>query len=72
MDDKISTTGDLRKFLASAAKSVLDGTLPTERAMHIHKLSTNITNSLYLEAKIGSLQKDLGREVAKFGQLSIE
>ena len=71
MGAEMNTTGDMRKVLANAALSVIEGKMSIEKAQTLHKLSRNITDSLYSEAKIGALQKDLGREVARFGQMPI-
>ena len=71
MGAEIKTTGDMRKELAKAALAVIDGKMSIEKAQTLHKLSRNITDSLYSEAKIGALQKDLGREVARFGEMPI-
>lgn len=71
MGAEMKTTGDLRKALAKAAVDVLDGRISIEKAQTLHKLARNITDSLYSEAKIDALQKDLGREVAKFGAMPI-
>jgi hypothetical protein len=71
MGAEIKTTGDMRKQLAKAAMDVVEGRMSIEKAQTLHKLSRNITDSLYSEAKIGALQNDLGREVAKFGEMPI-
>ena len=71
MRTEIKTTGDLRRQLAKAAMAVINGEMSIDTANVLHKISRNITDSLYSEAKIENLQKNLGREVAKFGEMEI-
>lgn len=67
----IRTTGQLRTLLAKAAQSVLNGSLDTEKASMLHKLSKNISESLYSETKIAMFRKDSGLKPERFGKLSL-
>ena len=68
---EIKTTGQLRHVLANAVKGVLNGDMDIDRALALHKLSKNIAESLYSEAKIAILQKDLDKTPANFGELQL-
>lgn len=67
----IKTTGQLRTLLAQAAQSVLSGSLDIEKASMLHKLSKNISESLYSETKIAMFRKDSGLKPERFGQLAL-
>jgi len=71
MANEMKTTGDMRRELARAAIAVVEGRMSIEKATTLHKLSRNITDSLYSEAKIAMIQKDLGRDVATLGSMPI-
>ncbi len=58
-------------MLANAAKGVLNGDLDIEKAMAIHKLAKNISESLYSETKIAMFSHDVGREIVKMGELQL-
>ena len=68
---ELKTTGQLRTMLANAAKGVLNGDLDTDRAMSLHKLAKNISDSLYSETKIAMFRREVGQELEPFGQLPI-
>ena len=68
---EIKTTGQLRQMLAIAAKSVMNGSMDTERATALHKLAKNISDSLYSEAKIAMFHKEIGEPLEKFGDLPL-
>lgn len=68
---EIKTTGQLRHMLANAAKGVLNGDLDIDRALALHKLSKNISDSLYSETKIAMFRHEVGQEIEKFGELKI-
>lgn len=68
---QIRSTGQLRSLLASAAVSVLDGSLEIEKAVMLNKLSKNISDSLYSETKIAMYRRDVGIKPTVFGQLQI-
>lgn len=67
----IKTTGQLRTLLAQTAQSVLSGSLDIEKAAMLHKLSKNISESLYSETKIAMFRKDSGLKPERFGQLAL-
>lgn len=67
----VRTTGQLRTLLANAALSVLNDSLEIEKAAMLHKLSKNISESLYSETKIAMFRKDSGLKPERFGQLSL-
>ena len=64
---EIKTTGQLRAMLVNAAKGVLD----LDRAMALHKIAKNISESLYSETKIAMFRNEVGETVAEFGKLPL-
>ena len=68
---ELKSTGQLRSTLAYAAKAVLDGTLDLDKASMLHKLSRNISDSLYSETKIAMYRRDAGMKPELFGKLQI-
>lgn len=68
---ELRSTGQLRSLLASAALSVIDGSLEIEKATMLHKLSKNISDSLYSETKIAMFRREAGIKPGVFGQLPI-
>ena len=70
-NQEIKTTGQLRELLASAAKSVLDGSLDIEKAMTLHKLAKNISESLYSETKIAMFSNEIGKTIPAMGDLPL-
>lgn len=68
---ELRTTGQLRSTLANAACCVLDGTLDLDKATMLHKLSKNISDSLYSETKIAMYRRDAGMKPELFGKLQI-
>ena len=68
---EIKTTGQLRELLAKAAQDVLTGDLEIEKATALHKLSKNISESLYSETKIAMFQNEIGRTVHEMGSLPL-
>ena len=56
-------------MLANAAKGVLNGDLAIDRAMALHKLAKNISESLYSETKIAMFRNEVGEKIEKFGEL---
>lgn len=68
---QIQTTGQLREALANAAKGVLNGDLDIDRALALHKLAKNISESLYSETKIAMFAHETGRAIAELGGLKI-
>lgn len=68
---ELKTTGQLRMMLANAAKGVLNGDLDIDRAMALHKLAKNISESLYSETKIAIFSHEIGTDIPKMGDLSL-
>jgi hypothetical protein len=68
---ELKTTGQLRTMLANAAKDVLNGDLDIDRAMALHKLAKNISESLYSETKIAMFSHEVGKEVPAMGELAL-
>ncbi len=68
---ELKSTGQLRSLLANAARCVLEGTLELEKATMLHKLSKNISDSLYSETKIAMYRKDAGMKPELFGKMKI-
>lgn len=68
---ELRTTGQLRTMLANAAKGVMQGQLDIDKAMALHKLSKNISDSLYSETKIAMFRRESGQELEKFGEMLI-
>lgn len=58
-------------MLVNAAKGVLNGDLSIDKASAIHKLSKNITESLYSETKIAMFQNEIGKEIHEMGTLPL-
>jgi len=70
-NQEIKTTGQLRQLLANAAKSVVDGSLDIEKAMTLHKLAKNISESLYSETKIAMFSNEIGKTIPEMGDLPL-
>ena len=68
---EIKTTGQLRQMLVNAAKGVLNGDMDLDRALALHKLAKNISESLYSETKIAMFRNEVGESIAEFGKLPI-
>lgn len=69
MTNEIKTTGQLRTALANAFKGVLNGDLEVDKAIALHKIAKNISESLYSETKIAIFSHDIGKEVPEMGSL---
>lgn len=69
--NEIKTTGQLRAMLANAAKGVLNGDLDIDRAIALHKIAKNISDSLYSETKIAMFSQEIGKDFPKMGDLKI-
>ena len=68
---EIKTTGQLRQMLVNAAKGVLNGDMDLDRALALHKLAKNISESLYSETKIAMFRNEVGESIAEFGKLPL-
>lgn len=71
MSKKIETTGQLRNMLANAAQGVLNGDLDIDRAVALHKIAKNISDSLYSETKIAMFAHEIGNDTTEMGALRI-
>ena len=58
-------------MLVNAAKGVLNGDMDLDRALALHKLAKNISESLYTETKIAMFRNEDGESIAEFGKLPI-
>lgn len=67
----VKTTGQLRIMLANAAQGVMNGDMDIERAVALHKLAKNITESLYSETKIAMFHNEIGKEIPTMGDLNL-
>lgn len=67
----VETTGQLRTLLANAAKGVMNGDLNIDKAVAVHKLAKNISESLYSETKIAMFRHEVGQTMEKFGELKL-
>lgn len=70
-EGKLETTGQLRTLLANAAKGVMNGDLDIDRALALHKLAKNISESLYSETKIAMFSHEIGKDVPAMGELKL-
>lgn len=68
---ELKTTGQLRTLLANAAKGVMQGQLEIDRAVALHKLAKNISDSLYSETKIAMFRREAGIHLEAFGEMPI-
>lgn len=68
---ELKTTGQLRTMLANAAKGVMQGQLDIDRAVALHKLAKNISDSLYSETKIAMFRRDAELRIDNFGEMPI-
>ncbi len=71
LPSELKSTGQLRSLLANAARAVLDGSLEIEKATMLHKLSKNISDSLYSETKIAMYRREAGLKPEAFGKMKI-
>ena len=58
-------------MLVNAAKGVLNGDMDLDRALALHKLAKNISESLYSETKIAMFRNEVGESIAEVGKLPI-
>lgn len=72
MTNKLKTTGDLRRFMADTMLEIKNGTVEEGVARNIIKMSAQLNESFYSEAKIAKLKLEAGEAMDKFGQLSID
>ena len=72
MRNKLKTTGDLRRFMADTMLEIKNGTVEEGVARNLIKMSAQLNESFYSEAKIAKLKLEAGEAMDKFGQLSID
>ena len=58
-------------MLANAAKGVLNGDFPVDKAEALHKLAKNISDSLYSETKIAMFRHQIDQTIEKFGEMKL-
>jgi len=58
-------------MLANAAKGVMQGQLDIDRALALHKLAKNISDSLYSETKIAMFRRESEQKLDVFGEMPI-
>lgn len=68
---KITTTGQLREFLASILVNVKNGETTSDEARHIVKLAGQINESFYSEIKLARTNIDLGKASNEMGDTPI-
>ena len=68
---ELKTTGQLRTMLANAAKGVMQGQLDIDKAVALHKLAKNISDSLYSETKIAMFRRETDQQMEAFGAMAI-
>ena len=70
----ISTTDDLRAFLANAMEQVESGAMDTDKARTLVKLAGQINESFYSEVKIARVLHEIGllKKDQSFGALMIK
>lgn len=69
---KLTTTGDLRTFLARIAVATAQGEMELRNAVVAVKACEQINASLYSEAKIAALSFARGnQDITKLGQLNL-
>lgn len=58
-------------MLANAAKGVMQGQLDLDKALALHKLAKNISDSLYSETKIAMFRREADLKLENFGEMLI-
>lgn len=71
MSKSISTTGELRKFLAETILEVKSGKIGLEEASRITKLAAQINEGFYSELKAQRVAAELGTDAKPLGELPI-
>ena len=71
MSDTISTTGELRKFLAQTILDVKSGSIGLDEAARITKLAAQINEGFYSELKAQKVAQEVGGETKALGDLPI-
>lgn len=68
----ITTTGDLRNAIAEMIVKVRDGKCELDDAAAIAKLAGRLNETFFAEISAMKVQKELGQEVAKLGEMAIK
>jgi len=71
MKKRLNTTGDLRQVLCDAIASLRDGRMEIDKARALGKLASQVTESIYSEAKVMELQRQARVSVGPLGSLSV-
>jgi len=71
MNDSITTTGQLRQFLAAALIAVKSGEMGLDEAARITKLAAQINEGFYSELKAQKIAVEIGSAVTPLGELPI-
>lgn len=67
----IKTSGEVRQFLVETMQEIKEGKVEGEVARNVIKISAQINESFYSEAKIAKLKMDAGQSADKIGQLPL-
>lgn len=49
----------------------MNGDMDIDKALALHKLAKNISESLYSETKIAMFRNEIGKDIEPFGELSL-
>lgn len=71
MAASISTTGQLREFLANMMVGVKNGDINVDEARTLVKLAEKLNESFYAELKVAQVAIQLGQKSAELGKLKI-
>lgn len=71
MATSISTTGQLREFLANMMVGVKNGDIKVDEARTLVKMAEKISESFYAELKVAQVAIQLGQKSAELGKLKI-
>lgn len=67
----ITTTGELRDFLAVLMTGVCNGTIGTDVAMRATKIAEQINNNFCAEIMVARARYDAGQTVTRIGDLPL-
>lgn len=67
----IKTTGQLRELLVDTIQDVIAGNMEVEVAEAVHKMSKDVSDSLYSETKIRMFAHEIGEENRKMGSMPL-
>lgn len=70
---KISTTGELRQYLANMMMGVKDGTIEPNEGKIMMGLADSINESFYAEIKVGKVRHELSQEkLSGLGEMKLD